>query len=241
MAAERLGLSTIGLEIDADAAATAARAAHLVVRADVTTYPPERFRGSDGLIASPPCQDFSTAGHRAGLGGVTGPLVWEVLRWAQIIRPRWIAAEQVPAVAPIWRATAAELRLIGYRCWVGLLDAADYGVAQNRTRAILIASADRQPAAPAPTHCEGGRPAHDTLLGGRDALAPWVSMADALGWGTDAVLRQIRGTGMCERHGERPDRVATAPAPPVRASNHENQWVWRRPATTVQGSPRIPS
>lgn len=62
-----LGLATVGIELDADAAATHAKAGHATVRADVSVYPPERFAGRvAGVIASPPCQAFSQAGKREG-------------------------------------------------------------------------------------------------------------------------------------------------------------------------------
>jgi DNA (cytosine-5)-methyltransferase 1 len=68
------------------------------------------------------------------------------------------------------------------------LNAADYGVPQTRRRAFLIASRDRAVTAPEPTHCRGGA---STLFG---VLAPWMSMAEALGWtGEDTPARTVCG------------------------------------------------
>lgn len=207
----------------------------------MAAYPAAVFAGKlEGLIASPPCPDWSKAGKRATVNGATGALVAEVIRWAVEARPTWIAAEQVDTVLPLWRAFAGELRRLGYRCWCGLLDAADYGVPQNRVRAFLLAHAGGQPQPPAPTHAE--RPAVD-LAGG--TLEPWVSMAAALG--LDALAE-------VDRRADAPPRAASGPAPTVTAAaGGESQWVLRtnhrtgsepgvryerplgRPAPTVDG------
>lgn len=109
-------------------------------------------------------------------------LVLEPLRWALVLGPEWLAWEQVPAVLPLWKAIARVLKKAGFKVWVGKLVAADYGVPQTRTRAILIASRVRHVSMPEPTHAKGGADA--TLFS--DPLPPWVSMASALGWGMTA-------------------------------------------------------
>jgi len=63
-----IGIRAVGLELDGDACRTRVAAGHRTVLADVTAYPPEAFRGFDGLVASPPCQAFSAAGKREGIG-----------------------------------------------------------------------------------------------------------------------------------------------------------------------------
>lgn len=104
-------------------------------------------------------------------------LVLEPLRWAWALRPGWLALEEVPDVLPIWQAIARALEQWGWRTWCRVLNAADYGVPQTRERAFLLAARGRPVQPPEPSHCRGGA---STLLGD---LAPWVSMAEALGWG----------------------------------------------------------
>lgn len=175
----QLGLRDVGIEIDRWACATRAAAGHATIRADVAVCPPQPFQGRvRGLIASPPCKDFSRSGKRRGLAGATGRLVFEVMRWAEVLRPAWIACEQVPDVLPIWQEFAWRLRTLDYSTWAGLLNAADYGVPQTRVRAFLLAHRERPALPPEPTHCKGGAPSG--LFG--SALLPWVSMAEALGW-----------------------------------------------------------
>lgn len=50
------------------------------------------------LTAGWPCQDFSMAGRRAGLGGARSGLWWHIVRLADELRPRWIVCENVPGL-----------------------------------------------------------------------------------------------------------------------------------------------
>lgn len=201
-----LGLHPIGIEWDDAACRTGHAAGHTRVRADVASLATEPMRGKvTGLIASPPCQTFSMAGKGAGRdalpelqnavldvwkgaspASVCPPdldprsmLVLEPVRYARDLRPEWIALEQVPAVLPIWQSFEVVLREHGYSAWSGVLNSADYGVPQTRQRAILIASRVYKVQPPAATHCKGG--SEPDLFG--EQLLPWVSMAQALGWG----------------------------------------------------------
>lgn len=199
----------IGIEWDAAACATRAAAGHRTVRADVSTIANEPWADVEGYIASPPCPTFSNAGKKEGFDDlpvireavadlVAGRdtrdelrprcsdrrsfLVVEPVRQVRDLRPRWVALEQVPPVLDLWIEYAAILRTWGYSTWTGILNAADYGVAQTRRRAILIASLDRVVAPPTPTHAE-----HPTPSLFEPEQEPWVSMADALGWTGDNV------------------------------------------------------
>jgi DNA (cytosine-5)-methyltransferase 1 len=224
-----LGITPVGIELDAAACATRAAAGHPTIRYDVAGFPAEIYAGRvRGLIASPVCTTFSAAGKRAGnavlhilaegirdaLGGrrtraqrrremaaalrrawwpdpemtraERSAAIWKAVRSSSLVleparfiaacRPEWVALEQVPSVLPLWQVYAAELRRMGYSAWTGKLNAADYGVPQTRERAILIASRVRQVSRPEPTHYDARK--GDQLWG-----TPWVSMADALGWG----------------------------------------------------------
>lgn len=125
--------------------------------------------------------DYAKADARAQADAKMSLLVVEPLRWALALEPTYIALEQVPPVLPLWRAFGHMLEQLGYRCWAGVMNAADYGVPQTRERAFLMASKVGQPHPPEPTHARGGGL---SLLG---ELAPWVSMAEALGWGEGLV------------------------------------------------------
>lgn len=200
-----MGIREVGIEIDATVCATRKAAGHATIRADVATYPTAPLRGKvTGQIGSPPCQTFSAAGLRAGNDDLplchqalddlahgndtraavreacTDPrslLVVEPLRYALDMRPDWIVLEEVPAVLPLFEHTARHLSAVGYSTWTGILNAADFGLAQTRRRAILLASRTRPALPPEPTHADGGTP--DDLFG--DGLPPWRTMGDVLG------------------------------------------------------------
>ncbi|MEU3188395.1 DNA cytosine methyltransferase [Streptomyces sp. NPDC006923] len=106
--------------------------------------------------------------------------------------PEWVLMEEVPDVLPLWRQYAAILRSWGFSVWVGILNAADYGVPQTRRRAILIASRTRTAVPPDPTHARLAEA--ETLFGpGRER---WRSMADALDWGaTDRPVPTVCAGG----------------------------------------------
>jgi DNA (cytosine-5)-methyltransferase 1 len=180
----------VGLEWDLPACRTAVAAGHTRICADVSAYPVDRFTNVEGLIASPPCQSFSAAGNGKGLADPRGRLVWEPLRWARVLLPRWIACEQVPRVLPIWDRVAGELRKLGYSAEVMVLNAADFGVPQTRIRAFLVARRDGVSVTPpTTTHCrEGGI--------GLFGDSPYrVSMAEALGSPQAFHVRSNYGTG----------------------------------------------
>jgi DNA (cytosine-5)-methyltransferase 1 len=205
LAAARLGIDAVGIELDRDACATATAAGLPRVHADVTTLRPRDYAGATGLIASPPCPGFSRGGLRAGLSDLPllltacaagadarslaavragqadhrSALALEPLRWIRHLRPEWVVLEQVPDVLPLWEGYATRLRATGYSVATGVLAAEAYGVPQTRLRAVLVASRTRPVALPAPTH---SRYAPWRL---QDGLKPWVSAAEAIGWHPD--------------------------------------------------------
>lgn len=212
VAAQALGLDPEGVEWDKSARETrAANGLRTADEPDVRKYVPAE--PVTGQISSPPCQTFSLSGKGAGraalddvLVGVQAiemglplppfddertALVLEPLRFALEHTPRWLAWEQVPTVLPVWEACAVVLRAQGYNVWTGKLHAEEYGVPQTRTRAVLIASLDRKVGKPRPTHTRyvKGGPRQS------EGRQPWVSMADALGWGMARPYLTISASG----------------------------------------------
>jgi DNA (cytosine-5)-methyltransferase 1 len=181
----------------------AARRREMTAALRAAGWPPPRMK------ASRHNRDYKrpvrlTRGQRSAVirhAVVSASLVAEPARFIAACRPEWVALEQVPDVLPLWEVYAAELRRMGYSAWCGKLNAADYGVPQARERAILIASRVRRVAMPPATH-------YDPRKGCQLWGDPWVSMAEALGWGADhrpapVVTAGGTATGGAEPFGHR--------------------------------------
>lgn len=170
-----LGLHAAGfehvacVERDASAAATLRAAGFPAVEADVRDLDYAGLAGTiDVLWASPPCQAWSSANQHAGPKGAEDAArngwPW-TLRIVRIVRPRWAIFENVKnARAYVERVVVPELRTLYAHVAVWVLNAADHGVAQSRTRLFVIAG-PRGVSPPDPD------PARRTM---RDAIAvPW--------------------------------------------------------------------
>lgn len=237
----------LGIEWDESACLTAEAAGHKRLRADVAALNPRDYIGAEGLIASPPCQAWSLAGKRGGEEDRAAcheladrmaagddstdwrewtddrsPLVCQPVRWARELRPEWIALEEVPAVLGLWEHMARIFRAWGYSVWVGTLLAADYGVPQTRTRAILMASRVRTVAPPEPTHAE--HPEGVDLFGGGHR-EKWVSMAEALGWaGVVGFPRRYDGQGESTEDGYRARDLRSTDEPAQVVTEKARSW-----------------
>ena len=213
-------------------------AGHERIEADIAALDPMEFAPVWGLIGSPPCQAYSTAGKNLGrfdkerviacahelaaghdsraehLAACRDPrslLTVEPLRWAVALRPRWITLEQVPGVLELWSLFAGLLAAHGYDATAGVLSAERYGVPQTRKRAYLVASLDGPAELPPPTHRSYNPRCPDEVREEERDLLPWVSMAEALGWARDAVTHTNNQTAS----GTRPkglSRPASCPA-----------------------------
>jgi len=107
----------------------------------------------DILIGGPPCQDFSLAGKREGMAGSRGSMVWQYLRVADELCPRWLVFENVPGLlsSGSGRDFGAFLGALAERGYMGcyrVLDAQFAGVPQRRRRVFAVCHlGDWRPAA----------------------------------------------------------------------------------------------
>jgi DNA (cytosine-5)-methyltransferase 1 len=254
------GLRMHGVETDAPTCETARAAGHERVQADVAALDPMSFAPVDGLIASPPCQAWSMAGkgggrrdvehvvaccmelaagqdtravHAAKCEDARSMLVVEPLRWALTLQPKWIALEQVPPVLELWTLFAQLLEAKGWRVWAGILEAERYGVPQTRERAIMLGHRDRPVFPPPPTHQRyvAGEPQrHDMTFDGE--ILPWVSMAEALGWGMTA---RPYPTVACSSSTGGPDMEKVGGSAGRKTLyDEQDAGRWQQPDTTVQ-------
>lgn len=254
-----LGHRALGVEQDQTASATAVAAGHERLNADVAALDPRDFAPLWGLIASPPCQAYSVAGHKLGrrdkqhvlacardlaAGRDTRAsrlrdcqddrslLTVEPLRFALALRPSWVALEQVPPVAELWSIFAELLGEHGYSSVVGVLSAERYGVPQVRKRAFLIASTEGEVKLPEPSHRSFNSRRHKTP---EDELhlPGWVSMAEALGWGDEPAILRSNHTNSGRHPGGAP-RSLDRPAFTLMSSSR----AWKiEPAPPSRGRP----
>ncbi|NBB80947.1 MAG: DNA (cytosine-5-)-methyltransferase [Verrucomicrobia bacterium] len=113
--------------------------------ADLATLDPLTFssKAIDVIVSGPPCQGFSTLGKR-DLRDPRNDLLQIPAKFAEVLRPRVVLVENVPAVKygkhkAHWGMLQAALRGIGYSVKEYTLDASNHSVAQGRKRVVLIA------------------------------------------------------------------------------------------------------
>ena len=102
---------------------------------------------SDCWCFGAPCQDFSIAGLRAGLGGERSSLVREVFRLVRekepADRPEWLLYENVKGMLSSnngwdFAAIQAEMGELGYDVQWQLINSKNFGVPQNRERVYTL-------------------------------------------------------------------------------------------------------
>lgn len=97
----------------------------------------------DGIIGGPPCQSWSEAGSLRGIEDERGQLFFDYIRILEQIRPKFFLAENVSGMLANRHSSAVNKILSlfdnsGYDVTLNLVNAADYGVAQDRKRVFYI-------------------------------------------------------------------------------------------------------
>ena len=150
----------------------------------------------DLVTGGPPCQPFSTAGKRGSVMDPRGSLFMDFVRIVEEVQPRFFLMENVKGLlsAPLrhrpinqrgkdypplevdeiagaaLKVVLSEMKEIGYNVVYNLLEAADYGVPQNRSRVVFIGSRDGEAATfPIPKYCKDGK-----------ILPKWRTLEDAI-------------------------------------------------------------
>lgn len=112
---------------------------------------------ADNLIVfgGPPCQGFSTSNQRTRTASNNNNWLFKAfVAFVKRVRPAWVVFENVRGILEtegglFARQIYNDLCKLGYSCEQGLLNAADFGVPQNRNRFFIIARLNgRAPALP---------------------------------------------------------------------------------------------
>ena len=97
----------------------------------------------DLFVGGSPCQSFSSVGHQAGLDDVRGTLFYEYARLVSEIQPKVFIYENVRNLlnhnmGRTWKTIKEVFDSLGYTISYGILNAADYGIPQNRRRLFVV-------------------------------------------------------------------------------------------------------
>ena len=97
----------------------------------------------DVIIGGPPCQGFSQKGKRLSLDDPRNFLFQQFVRFVDEFKPKYFVVENVPTIVTtangFFKDQIVEaFNRLGYDVTYGILCAADYGVPQDRHRAVFL-------------------------------------------------------------------------------------------------------
>ncbi|MBQ8742513.1 MAG: DNA cytosine methyltransferase [Clostridia bacterium] len=110
---------------------------------DIRQIPSDEIPDCDGIIGGPPCQSWSEAGSLRGINDERGKLFYEYIRILKDKKPKFFVAENVSGMlSDIHREAVQNIiknfEEAGYIVSITLVNAADYGVPQDRKRVFYI-------------------------------------------------------------------------------------------------------
>lgn len=115
-----------------------------LIKGDIRQIKDENFSGDiDGIIGGPPCQSWSEAGALRGIDDSRGQLFYDYIRILRLKKPKFFLAENVSGMLANRHSEAVKniidmFESCGYDVSINLVNAKDYGVAQERKRVFYI-------------------------------------------------------------------------------------------------------
>jgi DNA (cytosine-5)-methyltransferase 1 len=118
-----------------------------LLRGDIKDYYEvfAKLKEIDIVFGGPPCQGFSVAG-KMNPDDERSKLIWRFLDIVEIVQPKVFVMENVKALGKLekWKDIRIKflkrVKAAGYYCEYFILNAADFGVSQNRERVFFIGS-----------------------------------------------------------------------------------------------------
>ena len=112
---------------------------------DLTKVNPKKVANHDVLCAGFPCQPFSISGQQKGFNDTRGTLFFNIIEIVKAKQPKIVFLENVKHLVHhdngnTLRVILEELANAGYITSWQLLNAKNFGLAQNRERIVIIAS-----------------------------------------------------------------------------------------------------
>jgi DNA (cytosine-5)-methyltransferase 1 len=150
-----------------------------VYQAKASSVSPRRILNDVGginlLLASPECTSHSIAkGNKPGCE-LSRETAFEVIRFAKVLRPRWIVVENVLQMKKWHRFDEwyEKLSSMGYNLKFGILDAQYFGTPQSRRRLFIVGDLNATPSLP--KQKRKTKKTVNTILGrGESKKRPWV-------------------------------------------------------------------
>lgn len=107
----------------------------------------------DLLLASPECTNHSPAKGNAPRCEASKQTALQVVRFAEVFRPRWVVVENVVNMRrwSRYQQFLGDLASLGYNLCPVVLNAADFGVPQARRRLFILADRRDEPQLPRPS------------------------------------------------------------------------------------------
>ena len=115
-----------------------------LIEEDIRNIKEEAFpKDVDGIIGGPPCQSWSEAGSLRGINDERGRLFFDYIRILRRVQPKFFLAENVSGMLANRHNDAVQniINLFeesGYNVTLTLVNAKDYGVAEERKRVFYI-------------------------------------------------------------------------------------------------------
>lgn len=111
-----------------------------ISRTDIASYIDGEV---DGIIGGPPCQSWSEAGSLKGIEDERGQLFFDYIRILKELKPKFFLAENVSGMLADRHSEAVKnifelFENAGYDVSLTLVNAKDYGVAEERKRVFYI-------------------------------------------------------------------------------------------------------
>lgn len=103
----------------------------------------EKYQSIDVIMGGPPCQGFSQKGKRLNLDDPRNYLFQQFVRFVDEFRPKYFVLENVPNIITTSKGFFKDqiiksFERLGYSVNYGILNASNYGVPQDRHRAVFI-------------------------------------------------------------------------------------------------------
>lgn len=156
-----------------------------------------------------PCQDISCAGKGKGLSGDRSGLWYEMRRLIKQLRPRWVLAENVPALRTRGADTVlSQLAELEYTAWPCVVGAEAVGAPHRRHRVFILAYTERV------RRDTGRKPLRWEAWADAYRRSAWAAVDDANGFGQPQP-----GRGFTKRRGWTGD-TGEAMAVSLRSGRH---------------------